>query len=175
VEEEKKEQRKESKATTKVVMVRRKTDKGKRLVFNTNEPSYNFMKHWRIIKYWAKKKYDISEPELEVVFFLYDEGLFTRHQFRNFTSLLSWDKDRLNKFIEKGLVILWRNHKGYRQRGKLYTLSPTAKRMCNSIYKKLMGEEKIPENSTNNPVFKGNNSTDKIYRRLIKEMNQRFK
>lgn len=172
---EKKENKKfkRQKSTTKVVMVRRKNEKGRTLVYNHKLPQLNFMKYWRIVKYWAKRKYDISESELEVLLFLYDEGLFTRRQFRNFTSLLSWDKDRLNKFIQRGYVILWREHKGYKQRAKLFTLSVTAKRICNSIYKKLLQIEKIPENSINNPIFKGNNSTDKIYRRLIKQMNEK--
>ena len=162
-----------SKRTTRVVMERRKNEKGKTLVHNYNLPALNFLKYWRIVKYWAKRKYNISEADLEVILFLYDEGLFTRRQFRNFTSLLSWDNNRLNDFLKKGYIILWRDHKGYKQRAKLYKLSVASKRMCSSIYKKLLQIEKIPENSVNNPIFAGKNSTDKIYRRLIKEMNQK--
>lgn len=154
-------------------MVRRKGEKGRTLIYDQKLPELNFMKYWRIVKYWAKRKYKISESDLEVLLFLYDEGLFTKKEFRNFTSLLSWDKDRLSKFIEKGYVVLWREHKGYKQRAKLYILSVSAKRICNSIYKKLLQIEKIPENSVNNPIFKGSNSTDKIYRRLIHQMNKK--
>jgi len=140
------------------------------LKYRHYNPKYNYMKYWRIVKYWVKRKWNINQADLEVLLFLYDEGIFTTREFRNFTSLLSWDKDRLQKYVKRDLVVIWREPKGYQ---RLYTLSQTAKRICSSVYKKLLQEEIIPIDRQNNPIFvkSNSNSTDKIYRRLIKEMN----
>ena len=57
----------------------------------------------------------------------------------------------------------------------LYCLSYKAKRMINSIYKKLEGEE-IPETMCNNPMFKKNvRFSDKVYRNMIITMNEELK
>ena len=42
---------------------------------------YNFMKHWRTIRYFYKRKYSLSESELEVILYLYDEPQFSREDF----------------------------------------------------------------------------------------------
>ena len=60
---------------------------------------------------------------------------------------------------------------GYKKQAKMYELSVKSKRICNSIYKKLSQEEHIPENPHNNPIFKGSGYADKMYRKLIKKMN----
>jgi hypothetical protein len=54
----------------------------------------------------------------------------------------------------------------------LYELSYKAKRMIGEIYKKLNGDE-IPDSSSYNPIFKKNVSySDKVYRNMIKSMNE---
>jgi len=51
-------------------------------------------------------------------------------------------------------------------------LSFKSKKLINSIYKKLNGEE-IPMSQTSNPMFARNVSyTHKVYRNMIKEMNK---
>ena len=136
---------------------------------------YSFLKYWRVVRYWAKRKYNISMEELEVILYLYDMDLFTRKQFIKFEGLLTWDKTRFNHFIEKGWVIVWREHKGYSKQAKMYTLSVGAKRMCASIYKKLLQEEHISENANHNPVFTGSSYADKMYRKAIRAMNKETK
>lgn len=132
---------------------------------------YNFLKYWRVVRYWAKRKYEISEPDLEIILYLYDIDLFTRGQFRKFEGLLSWDKTRFNQLRDKGYIVQWREDKTRRQ-AKLYTLSVSAKRMVATIYKKLLQEEHIPENRHNNPIFSGSDYTDKVYRAAIRRMNK---
>jgi len=57
------------------------------------------------------------------------------------------------------------------KRKALYTLSYKTKRMIDSLYKKLNGEE-IPTSPSKNPMFKRNvKYSDKVYRNFIKEMN----
>jgi hypothetical protein len=53
----------------------------------------------------------------------------------------------------------------------LYEISYKGKRVVNSIYKKLSGEE-IPTTQSSNPLFAKNVSyTDRMYRQMIEEMN----
>ena len=62
-----------------------------------------------------------------------------------------------------------RHGRGY----SLYELSHRAKTMISRIYKILQGEEKIPSTSKRNPIFKERVPyTDKVYRTVIKDINQ---
>ena len=31
----------------------------------------NYMKYWRVIRYWAKAKYNVGTPDIEMLLFLY--------------------------------------------------------------------------------------------------------
>jgi len=154
-----------------VVVYKAKEDNKKTLAKQARLREHNFLKYWRIVRYWAKRKYDISENDLEIILHLYDIDLFTREQFRSFEGLLSWDKTRFNTLQERGYFIQWREKQTNRQ-ARLYTLSVKAKRICSSVYKKLLQEEHIPENRHNNPIFTGDNYADKMYRQAIRRMNK---
>jgi shikimate 5-dehydrogenase len=54
-------------------------------------------------------------------------------------------------------------------------LTYKAKRVINTIYKKLNGEE-ISESPVSNPLFKNDITyMDKVYRNMIKELNKEIK
>ncbi len=42
------------------------------------QPSHDYLKYWKVIKYWAKRKYSITTGELELMLFLYSEHLFNK-------------------------------------------------------------------------------------------------
>jgi hypothetical protein len=155
----------------KVVVYTPKGEDKKRLIKQVRLKEYNFLKYWRVVRYWARRKYDITDTDLEVLLYLYDIDLFTRSQFRDFEGLLSWDKTRFNKLIDKGYIVEWRE-KNTRRQAKLYALSVSARRMCTTVYKKLLQEEHIPENRHNNPIFSGDSYADKVYRTAIRKMNK---
>ena len=46
-----------------------KKRKRKVLVCDRTEVKYNYMKYYRVIRYWAMRTYDITMPELEILFF----------------------------------------------------------------------------------------------------------
>ena len=48
-----------------------------------HEVEYNFLKYWRVVRYWVKKKYGLSQGELEVLLYLYDEALLPETCFSN--------------------------------------------------------------------------------------------
>lgn len=138
-----------------------------------NKP-YSFMRWWRVVRYWAKRNYGLTNEDIEIILHLYDRDLFTRQEFRNFEGLLAWDKLRWNRMLSDGLIVQWRDNKRFRRQAKLYTLSVRAKRICHSIYMKLIGEENISESRQNNKIFIKTQATytDKVYRRAILAMNK---
>lgn len=144
----------------------------KRARYQPNHKKYNFLKYWRVVKYYIKSKYELSEPELEMLLFLYDEDLFTKETFNEYSSTMSWDKRRFTDMSEKGYIKVWRERKET-QRSTLYELTFTAKRICDHTYKKLMREEIISENPYRNTIFKGSSYTDKVYKSIIKSMNSK--
>tara|TARA_R110000823_G_scaffold292447_2_gene411230 strand:- start:9 stop:440 length:432 start_codon:yes stop_codon:yes gene_type:complete len=129
----------------------------------------DYLKYWRVIRYFIKIKYGLSQGELEMLLFLKTEDYFSKDKFNEFDELLSWDVQRFDKMKRDGWIEVFR--KRLRERKALYQLSYKAQRMLTSLYKKLEGEE-IPTSPSSNKMFAKNvNYNDKVYRNFIKEMN----
>ena len=142
------------------------------IVRNTSRkhPEHDYLKYWKVIKYWAKRKYEITTGELELMLFLYSEHLFTKTKFEEYNELMSWDNNRFYNLIKKGWIHKWRPKKS--NEAALYELTFQAKRMISNVYAKLNGED-IPENASNNPVFKHDvKYRDKVYRNYMKKINR---
>jgi len=95
---------------------------------------HNFLKYWRVVKYYIKTKYEISEPEIEMLLFLYDESVFSKKSFNQFSKTMSWDKNRFKKMMDDGYIKIWRERRET-QRSSLYELTIKSKRICNHLYK----------------------------------------
>tara|TARA_R110000803_G_C11861051_1_gene307169 strand:- start:228 stop:668 length:441 start_codon:yes stop_codon:yes gene_type:complete len=131
---------------------------------------HNYLKYWRIIRYWIKAKYNLSTPDIEMILFLYSEDYFNKTKFKEFEELMSWDIQRFDRLLKDKWIHVWR--KGYGKNTTLYELSYKGKRVANTIYRKLNGEE-IAESPSINPLFRTDASyMDKIYRNSIKELNE---
>lgn len=153
---------------------RKKKKKKKPLVSQRHKPENSYMKYWKVIKYWAKRTYDVTSPDLEMLFFLYDERLFTISKFESYDNIFKWDKDRFYSLKKRGWIHVWRNHTIGEAR--LYELTYKGKRMIQSIYKKMNGEEPIPTSERRNPVMRRNGSyTDKVYAMAINQFNDELK
>ena len=85
---------------------------------------------------------------------------------------MSWDRSRFNNMKKRELISLWREGKISKHR-ELYQLSQKAKLICSHTYKKLVGQELISEDPYRNNIMKGNTYADKVYRNLIKKMNNK--
>ena len=130
----------------------------------------NYLKHWRVVRYFVKKKYNIGLPELEMLLFLYDEGRFSKDVFKQYEELMSWNKNRFFEMIQKGYIVIYRKKEG-RLRA-LYELSYKSKGMIASVYEKLEGG-RFPITESSNPLFgKKVNYVDKVYRNEIKRINK---
>ena len=129
----------------------------------------DYLKYWKVIRQYYKVKHGLSQAELDVLLFLFSEGYFDRDRFADFDSLLAWDKDRFNKMLSDGWIEVFRK----RQYGKksLYQISDKGRNVVMDIYRKLNGEE-IPTSHSQNPMFLKNVSySDKVYRNMVKDMN----
>jgi hypothetical protein len=129
----------------------------------------DYLKYWRVIRQFIKAKYGLTQADLDMLLFLYTEDYFSKDKFQEFNELLSWDVTRFDRLRRDKWIEVFRRHMGKRK--ALYTLSYKTKRMIDSLYKKLNGEE-IPTSPSKNPMFKRNvKYSDKVYRNFIKEMN----
>jgi len=138
------------------------------------EPVYDYLKYWKVVKQWARAKYNLSTADIEMMLFLYSEGLFTRSQFEEFDEIMSWNKNRFHQMVKDKWIIKWRERKG--KQSTLYELGFSGKRLCTSIYKKLNKEETISEDRRRNPMFNPNTEySNKVYRKMIKKMNEKRK
>ena len=142
----------------------------KKNVYLPRKKEFNFLKYWRIVRYYICKRYEISLSELELLLYFYDENVFTRSQFNEYCSILAWNNRRFSELIEKDLIRKWREGKG--TVSHLYELTTKGKRICNLTYKKLAGED-INEDPNKNKIMKGESYTDKVYRNMIRKMNER--
>ena len=137
------------------------------------KPSHDYMKFWRVIRYWAKAKYKITSPDIDMLLFLYSEDYFNKTKFKEFEELMSWDIKRFDKMLANDFIQVWR--KGYGKNTTLYELSFKGKSIARSIYRKLNGEE-IGESPGINPLFRKDVSyTDKLYKNSIKKLNEFIK
>jgi len=133
----------------------------------------DFLKYWKVVRYYIKARYEISQADLDMMLFLYSEQYFTRKKFDKFDKLLTWDKNRFNSLLERGFLSTFRAK--HPKSKPLYELSYKSQRMIHEMYNKLNGEE-ISVGSQHNPLFKSSASYgDKIYAQMIIEMNDAIK
>ena len=133
-------------------------------------PPQDYLKYWRVVRYFIKAKYGLTQADLDILLFLYSEKYFSKDKFDEFDELISWDEDRFDKLLRDGWPNVFRKKVGNRR--TVYELSYKARRVIGLVYKKLNGEE-LPEHPSVNPLFKNTASyMDKVYRNYIIEMNK---
>lgn len=116
-------------------------------------PIRDYLKYWRVIRLLAKRKWNVREEDLEMLFFLYSESVFDKTLFDDYGKIFSWDSRRLARLIKEGWISEDTRFSRSRSR-KLYRLSNRAKYMIRNIYAYLDGSEPIPTDANKNPLFK---------------------
>lgn len=131
---------------------------------------FNYLKYWAVVRAYAKHRYSLSASDLDMLFFLYTEGYFTKEKFTEYSSIMSWDKGRFQRLVRLGYIEVFRKRIGHHC--ALYDMSYKGKRVVNDIYKKLEGEP-FSEHYKNNPLFKGSATkySEKVTRELMKKLN----
>ena len=102
-----------------------------RKIYERSEPKNDYLKYWKVVKQWAKVKYNLGTADIEMMLFLYSEGLFNQKQFEEYTEIMSWDKNRFHNLMKDKWIVVWRKRKG--KESTLYELGFSGKRMCASI------------------------------------------
>jgi len=142
--------------------------------YDRKQPKSDYLKYWKVVKQWAKSKYNLTTSDIEMMLFLYSEGLFTQKEFLEYNEIMSWDKNRFHNLLKDNFIIIWRKRNG--RQATLYELGFSGKRICASIYRKLNLEETISEYGRRNAMFKKSAKySEKVYRKIIKKMNIEIK
>ena len=129
------------------------------------------LKYWKVIRYFIKQKYGLTTADLDMLLFLNSEDIFSRDKFEEYDNLFIWDKNRFNRLLQNGWIEEFGKLRRKKDR-KLYSVTFKTQRVINSIYKKLSGEE-IPTSEKGNPIFAKNvKFTDKVYKKMIIQMNE---
>lgn len=128
----------------------------------------NYMKYWRVVKYFVKDKYGITQADLEMLLFLYDEPYFTKAKFTEFNKVFSWDRERFKRLVTNGWVETIRTES--KSRLSVYDLTYKAKRVISYVYEMLEGGQ-IGQ-TKGNLYRSGAGYNDKVYRNMIEEMNE---
>ena len=133
----------------------------------------DYLKYWRVIRQWAKVKYEVNQQDLDMILFLYSEKYFDKDKFAEFNTLMAWNKNKFRDLVQRGWIEVFRKRTSYRK--EVYKLTRKANAMVTSLYNKLNGEEIPTSNSYNRMFLKNVSYTDKVYRNMIIEMNKTIK
>lgn len=136
------------------------------------EIKIDFLKYYRLVSRWACKINELSQADLELLFYLDPIKLFTIQDFQDGTLYYSWDKKRFYRLQSQGW--LEKVHIGNGRLGdhNKYKVSSKGKRLIRRIYKILCGMEDLPESARRNQIMKGDSYIDKVYRNAIRKMNR---
>jgi hypothetical protein len=100
-------------------------------------------KHYRVVRKWVVKNYEIAEGDLEILIYLDCLDLFKRHDFESNQLTYSWDKARWLRLKKNGWVSVWRERNNTTRKYNIYKVSYKGKRMINRMYRILLGEEEM--------------------------------
>ena len=130
----------------------------------------DYLKYWRVIRYFVMRKYKLNTQELDMLLFLYSEEYFNVDKFKEFNQLLGWNKNRFNKLRKQGWIEVIKPYK-FGGPKALYGLSHKTLHLIRSVYEKLEGGL-IPTSKSKNPIYLAKAGySDKVYRKVIESMN----
>jgi hypothetical protein len=134
--------------------------------------SSNLLKHYRIIRKWACKNYDLNDADLELLIYFDCMDLFTREDFKIGTYSYSWDNRRWNRLLKEGWITVWRKHNRTTQKYNIYKVSFKCKQLISRMYRIMLGEEDIPTSLHRNKIMKGKTYMDKVMITSIDNVNK---
>ena len=137
-----------------------------------SEPPNDYLKFYKVARYWAKRKYDLTGAEIDMILFLRSEYIFARSAFDGYMNIFSWDTKIFDRLLKKGWVVKYREE--YKTRHALYELSAKGKRLVSDIYRKCNGQDDYSTLSYRNPVFNRQkaNYADKVYSSQMLKINE---
>jgi hypothetical protein len=132
---------------------------------------YDFLKYHGVVFGWIRKKHGISNVDIEILLFLYGEKIFTMSKLKEYAMIYTFGRKKLVWLQEQGLIRKWRDEKDGRV--FLFELTQHGKRIVNSIYKKLNGDEPLTPIDRLNDKAEGLIKTkDRAYDIVLNKMNK---
>ena len=105
---------------------------------------FGLLKHYRIIRKWACKSYDLQEADLELLIYLDAIDFFTKDDFKKGTYSYSWDNRRWNRLLKEGWIYVWRERNRTTQKYNIYKVSVKCKQLISRMYRIMLGDEEMP-------------------------------
>jgi len=137
-------------------------------IHSSNLKQLNLLKHYRIIRKWACKTYDLKEADLELLIYLESLNHFTKNDFKQGTFSYSWDNRRWNRLLSNGWIKVWRERNRTTQKYHIYKVSTKCSQLISRIYRIMLGEEDMPTKT----IDKNNKYIYKVTSRAVKFVNR---
>jgi DNA-binding MarR family transcriptional regulator len=128
----------------------------------------NYLKYFKVIRRYIMAKYNVTPAELDVLLYIYSESYFTVKTFMKISKTLKWDSDRLFKLIRAGWVEKFRNASPGRP--ARYQITMKGSRLVTELYNILEGDKEIRQNKRANPMYSGEQNSDRFYIKLLEDM-----
>ena len=139
-------------------------------------PKHDFLKYWRVVRYYVKAKYDLTTPDLEMLLFLYSEKYFSRSDFKIYSEIMAWDRNRFDRLRTNGWLDIFRKPNRKAGVGAIYMLSMKGRQAIKNIYLFLMGDIQLSSKAPHTRLANKKASyADKTYLNMIKKMNKEYK
>ncbi|MCH9665863.1 MAG: hypothetical protein K0U41_08475 [Gammaproteobacteria bacterium] len=107
------------------------------------ERRMNWLRWYRVVRKYFGKKYNLTDPDIELLIFLDDE-MFTRTEFKDGTLTQKWEDAKFKRLVDTGWIVKFRDHDPSKRAGAKYRTSQKSRSMVSRIYRILAGEEDIP-------------------------------
>jgi|APGre2960657373_1045057.scaffolds.fasta_scaffold15562_6 hypothetical protein len=127
----------------------------------------NYLKYWKLIKRYVKLRYNLTEPKLDMLLFLYSESYFTLKKIKEFNKIGFYGINMFNELREDGWIE--EAKKGYNGR-IVFNLSNKAIRTISKVYNILDGVVLMRTRPESNPML--NDTNKNRYEAMIAEMNE---
>ena len=111
---------------------------------STDLKEMGLLKHYRIIRKWACKTFDLKDADLELLIYLDTIDFFTKDDFKKGTYSYSWDNRRWNRLLKEGWIYVWRERNRTTQKYNIYKVSGKCKQLIARMYRIMLGEENMP-------------------------------
>ena len=134
--------------------------------------SLGLLKHYRLIRRWACRNYDLTDADLELLIYFDCMEFFTKQDYKVGTYTYSWDNKRWNNLLKEGWIVVWRNRNRTTQKYNIYKVSFKCKQLIHRMYRIMLGEEDIPTTARSNKIMKNNTYTDIVLRTAINNLNK---
>lgn len=137
----------------------------------------NYLKYWRVVRRFVKRKWDLTEGDIDVLLFLYSENYFSKQRFNEYEKTISWDSRRFDKLLTEGWITVFRPRTGNQK--TLYQLSFRSSQVVEFIYETLNQSKPVPPIKRKQHYVtrlkmgeRTYRYSDKTYVKMIEEMNE---